>query len=83
MIALAKAAAALAALVFSLRALAVIAEARVPLLPGWVVPVPAALLATATLFMLAFATRLALATLAGRGALPYIAVAITWREIER
>ena len=83
MTALAKAAAALAALVFSLRALAVIAEARVPLLPGWVVPVPAALLATAVLLALVLAARLALATLAGRCVLPYVAVAVMWREIER
>ena len=83
MTALAKAAAALSALVFSLRALAVIAEARVPLLPGWVVPVPAALLATVALLALALAARVALALLAGRGVLPYVAVAVTWREIGR
>jgi hypothetical protein len=83
MTALARFAAALAALVFALRALAVIAEARVPLWPGWVVPVPAALLATAALLALALGARFALALLAGRSVLPYVAVAVTWRETER
>jgi hypothetical protein len=83
MITLAKAAAVLAALVMSARALAAVAEARVPIFPGWVVPVPAALLATAGLLALALAARVALALLAGRGVLPYVAVAVTWREIER
>jgi hypothetical protein len=83
MITLAKAAAALVALVFSVRALAVIAEARVSVWPGWVVPVPAALLATVALLALALAARIALALLAGRGVLPYVAVAVTWREIQR
>jgi len=83
MSALTRAVAALVALVFSVRALAVIAEARVPLWPGWVVPFPAVALATVALAVLALAARLALALLAGRGALPYIAVAVTWREIER
>lgn len=83
MTALARAAVVPAALVFSLRALAVIASARVPVLPGWVVPVPAVLLATAALLALALAARLLLAVLAGRGVLPYVAVAITWRETGR
>jgi hypothetical protein len=80
---LAKAAAVLMALVFSLRALAVIAEARVSVLPGWVVPVPVVLLATAALLALVLAARVGLALLAGRGVLPYVAVAVTWREIQR
>jgi hypothetical protein len=83
MSALVKVAAVLAALVFSVRALAVIAEARVSVWPGWVVPVPAALLATVALLALALAARIALALLAGRGVLPYVAVAVTWREIQR
>jgi hypothetical protein len=81
--ALVKVAAALVALVFSCRALAAIAAARVPILPGWVVPVPAALLAIAALLALIVAGRVALALLAGRGVLPYVAVAVTWREIGR
>jgi hypothetical protein len=77
--ALAKLAAVFAALVVSARALAVIAEARVPLLPGWVVPVPAVLLAAVALLAVTFAARVALAILDDRGPLPYIAVAGTWR----
>jgi hypothetical protein len=83
MSALVKAAAALVALVFSVRALAALAAARVPILPGWVVPLPAVLLATAGLLVLALAARVALALLAGRGVLPYVAVAVTWREVQR
>jgi hypothetical protein len=83
MTALVRAAVVLGALVFSFRALAAVAAARVPLLPGWVVPVPAVLLATAALAVLALAARLALAVLAGRAALPYVLVAVTWREIAR
>jgi hypothetical protein len=64
----------------SVRALAVVAEARVAVWPGWVVPVPAALLATVALTAAALAARVALALLADRMRLPYIAVAITWRE---
>lgn len=81
MITLAKAAIALMALVFACRAVAVVATARVPILPGWVVPVPAVLLAIVALLVLALAARVALAMLAGRGLLPYVAVAITWRQV--
>jgi hypothetical protein len=80
MSALARAAAVLVALVFSVRALAVVAEARVSVWPGWVVPVPAALLASAALLAAVLTLRIALALLADRARLPYIAVAITWRE---
>lgn len=81
MTALARLAAVFAALVISTRALAVVAEARVAVLPGWVVPVPAALLATVALVALALAARVALALLASRMRLPYVAVAITWRQV--
>ena len=83
MTALARAVAALVALVFSVRALAVVAEARVPLWPGWVVPFPAVALATVALAVLALVCRIALALAAGRGALPYIVLAVTWRETGR
>jgi hypothetical protein len=77
----AKLAAVFTALVMSVRALAVIAGTRVPLLPGWVVPVPAALLAIAALFAVALTARVALAVLGDRAPLPYIAVAVTWRAV--
>lgn len=81
MTALARLAVVLAALVFSVRALAALAEARVAVWPGWVVPVPAALLATVALVALALGARVALALVASRMRLPYVAVAITWREV--
>ena len=81
MTALARLVVAFAALMMSVRALAVVAEARVAVLPGWVVPAPAALLATVALGVLALAARVALALLARRARLPYVAVAITWREV--
>jgi uncharacterized integral membrane protein len=77
----AKLTAVLAALVMSARALAVIAEARVPLLPGWVVPVPAALLAVLVLFAVTLTARVALAILGDRAPLPYIVIAVTWRGV--
>ena len=79
MSALIRSAAVLAVLVFSLRALAAIAQARVAVWPGWVVPFPALLLAITALLVLALAARVALALLADRVRLPYVAVAITWR----
>ena len=60
---------------------AVIGRARVAVLPGWVVPVPAALLAVVTLLALARAARVALALLASRNRLPYVAVAVGWQEV--
>jgi hypothetical protein len=44
------------------------------------VPLPTLIVAALALLALALAARLALALLAGRGWLPYIAVAVTWRE---
>jgi hypothetical protein len=64
-------------------ALAAAARVRVPLWPGWVVPLPTLIVAALALTALALAARVALALLAGRGVLPYIAVAVTWRETGR
>jgi len=67
----------LAALVTALTAAA---RVRVALWPGWVVPLPTLIVAALALLALALAARLALALLAGHTRLPYIAVAVTWRE---
>jgi hypothetical protein len=60
-------------------ALAAAARVRVPLWPGWVVPLPTLIVAALALAVLALAARIALALLAGRGALPYVVVAVTWK----
>jgi hypothetical protein len=57
------------------------ARVRVPLWPGWVVPLPTLILAALALSALTLTARVALALLADHGVLPYIAVAVTWREI--
>lgn len=61
-------------------ALAAASRVRVPLWPGWVVPLPTLIVAALALTVLTLAARLALALLAGRGALPYIVIAVTWKE---
>ena len=57
------------------------ARVRVALWPGWVVPLPTLIVAAVALAALALALRLALALLAGRIRVPYIAVAVIWREV--
>lgn len=54
---------------------------RVALWPGWVVPLPTLIVAALALLAAALLARVALALLAGRARLPYIAVAVTWREV--
>jgi hypothetical protein len=76
----AKLAATLAALTVALNAAA---RVRVALWPGWVVPLPTLIVAALALLALVLAARLALALLAGRGVLPYVAVAVTWRVVGR
>jgi hypothetical protein len=76
----AKLAAILAALTVALNAAA---RVRVALWPGWAVPLPTLIVAALALLALATSARLALALLAGRGVLPYVAVAVTWRETGR
>jgi hypothetical protein len=61
--------------------LAAAARVRVPLWPGWVVPLPTLIVAALALAVLALAARIALALLAGRGALPYIVIAVTWKGV--
>lgn len=61
-------------------ALAAAARVRVPLWPGWVVPLPTLIVAALALLALTLTARVALALLAGRVRLPYIAVAVIWRE---
>ncbi len=51
--------------------------------PGWVVPLPTLIVAALALLALGLAARLALALLAGRRPLPYVAVAVTWRVVGR
>jgi hypothetical protein len=60
-------------------ALNLAARVRVALWPGWVVPLPALLLALVALVALTAAARAVLAVLGDRVPLPYIAVAVTWR----
>jgi hypothetical protein len=60
--------------------MAAAARVRVPLWPGWVVPLPSLIVAALVLLALTLTARVALALLAGRTRLPYIAVAVTWRE---
>lgn len=54
---------------------------RVALWPGWVVPLPALLLALVALLAITTAARAVLAVLGARAPLPYIAVAVTWRAV--
>lgn len=61
--------------------LAAAARVRVPLWPGWVVPLPTLIVAVLALALLTLAVRLALTVLAGRGALPYVVIAITWKGV--
>jgi hypothetical protein len=61
-------------------ALTAAARVRVALWPGWVVPLPSLIVAALALLALALALRVALALLTRRGRLPYIAIAVTWRE---
>lgn len=75
---IAKLAAILAALTVALDAAA---RVRVALCPGWVVPLPTLIVSAVALTVLALAFRLALALLAGRIRVPYIAVAVVWREV--
>jgi len=60
-------------------ALAAAARVRVPLWPGWVVPLPTLIVTALALSVLTLALRVALALLVGRGVLPYIAIAVTWK----
>jgi hypothetical protein len=55
------------------------ARVRIALWPGWIVPLPALLLALVALLAATFAARVVLAVLGDRAPLPYIAVAVTWR----
>ena len=61
-------------------ALAAASRVRVPLWPGWVVPLPTLVVAALALVVLALAARIALALLGGRGVLPYVVIAVTWKE---
>jgi hypothetical protein len=69
----------LALLAALVAALAAAARVRVPLWPGWVVPLPSLIVAALALAVLALAARIALTLLAGRGALPYVVIAVTWK----
>lgn len=62
-------------------AMAAAARVRVPLWPGWVVPLPTLIVAALALLAVTLTARVALALLAGRVRLPYIAVAMVWREV--
>jgi hypothetical protein len=62
-------------------ALNMAAHVRVALWPGWIVPLPALLVALAALVALTAAARAVLAVLGNRVPLPYIAVAVTWRGV--
>jgi hypothetical protein len=73
----AKLAALFAALTIALNATA---HVRVALWPGWLVPLPTLVVSAEALLVAWLAARLAVAVLARRGPLPYIAVAVIWRE---
>jgi hypothetical protein len=74
----AKLAALFAALTIALNATA---HVRVALWPGWMVPLPTLLVAAEALLVAWLAVRLTVVLLARRGPLPYVAVAVIWREV--
>jgi hypothetical protein len=70
----------LAALAAVAAVLNAIARVRVTLWPGWVAPLPSLVVAVLALSLAVLLARVALTLLARRACLPYIAVAVTWRE---